>query len=419
MTAARLAVVATVCLTWTGSARAQSAPTCSFDPATATVTVNVNGGHVDVVASWTGRIHVNGGPCGGATVTSTDTILINGMAERDLVHLRGSFVPGKTGETDGASEIEISFALGDRFDTALVQFEDDRERIVLTSGGIDIGNDLDQDITVAGTERLSIDGQGGNDIIDGSAYTGGGLEIQGGNGHDRITGSGLSDDLFGGSGNDTIYGGLLDDTITGGTGDDALYGGPGLDRFVANSALDGSDLIRGGGDVDLVTYQNRTVGVTVTLGDGLANDGAPGENDDIVGVEDAVGGSGPDVLVGSGAANSLNGLFGDDEIYGDRGDDTLNGEGGRDIIHGDDGDDLIFAGVEADTIDGGAGHDDIFGQAGSDFIVGGPGRDRIYGDQGNDIIFNADGLPDRVECGVGDADDAEPDPLDTFIGCEL
>ena len=62
-----------------GVARAQSAPTCAFDPATAHVTVSVNGldAHLQAVAS-SGDIWLNGVPCAGATVFNTDSIEVNG-----------------------------------------------------------------------------------------------------------------------------------------------------------------------------------------------------------------------------------------------------------------------------------------------------------------------------------------------------
>ena len=49
--------------------------------------------------------------------------------------------------------------------------------------------------------------------------------------------------------------------------------------------------MRGGSGFDAVTYAARTGGVKVTLGGG-ADDGAPGEGDDVAGVQGASGGAG-------------------------------------------------------------------------------------------------------------------------------
>ncbi|MFD0914909.1 tandem-95 repeat protein [Pseudahrensia aquimaris] len=57
-------------------------------------------------------------------------------------------------------------------------------------------------------------------------------------------------------------------------------------------------------------------------------------------------------IVGTPAADPLNGTDEGEYIYGQGADDTINGGGGDDVINGQDG---------ADTIDGGAGNDIIFG----------------------------------------------------------
>src|SRR6187401_3346298 len=95
------------------SARAQSAPTCSFDPGAAAITVAVNGMQANLrVVGATGEIQLNGASCEGATVVNTDSIQVNGGSLGDTVTLAGSFEPGLTPEADGDSEIEIAFALG-------------------------------------------------------------------------------------------------------------------------------------------------------------------------------------------------------------------------------------------------------------------------------------------------------------------
>src|SRR4029079_7960403 len=105
------------------------------------------------------------------------------------------------------------------------------------------------------------------------------------------------------------------DELFGGPGDDILRGHSGSDAFYADTTIDGSDRMLGGEGLDTVSYFDRTVGVNVTLDDGQANDGETGENDELVDIEDVVGGWGPDVLVGSDLANSLDGFQGNDEIH--------------------------------------------------------------------------------------------------------
>ena len=397
---------------WADHAAAQSAPTCSFDPATAAVTVTVNGQGAELRAPvGTGEILLDGVSCGGATVFNTDAIQVNGSGFADAVTLAGKFAPGLTPEADGSSEIEIAFALGDGSDHVILNLTRNRDVLTFTSDGIDVGNDLDRDILTAGVEYITIRARDGNDRIDASAYTSmppdgftGLIELHGGTGQDTLIGSSvLQNWLHGDEDADRIYGGGVGDSLFGGPGDDLLIGRGGDDIFYTeNSTADGADDMRGGDGADQVTYRGRANGVTVTIGNGLADDGESGEGDNVSGdVEVVEGGHGPDVLVGTNAPNQLYGLQGDDELYGGGGNDILYGSLGNDIIIGDDGD---------DTLDG---------SHGDDFLDGGAGRDSFFGEYDNDTIYNADGVAEWVDCGAGTADDAEPDPLDTFTGCEL
>lgn len=81
-----------------------------------------------------------------------------------------------------------------------------------------------------------------------------------------------------------------DVTLVGGPGDDRMVGGVGDDTFDQGAAPDGADDITGGDGADVVDYGRRTAGsVRVTL-DGVADDGASGEGDNIrPGVESAPG----------------------------------------------------------------------------------------------------------------------------------
>lgn len=384
---------------------AHAAATCSFDPATATVTVDVGGATANLLAvKVSGQIRLNGTQCGTATVANTDTILVNGTASSDNVNLTGSFAPGLTPESDGASEIEMSFALGAGTDWITVNLGSGNNRLIMTATGIDVGDDLDEDITTAGTYALVIDGEGGNDIIDASAYTGtpagGRTTFYGGPGNDRITGTELSNRIYGEEGDDTLYGlgGL--DRLYGGPGNDTMFGGAGNDEFWADATADGADVMRGGLGDDDANYSLRSAPLTVTLGNGLADDGEAGEGDSIeLDVEDAIAGSSDDVIVGSSRKNWLRGEGGNDEIYGDGGADRLMGGAGNDSMYGD------------------GANDTMWGGDGDDVLSGGDGADVLYAEEGNDIIFNADSYADDVQCGAG-TDDPEPDPLDTFIACE-
>lgn len=80
------------------------------------------------------------------------------------------------------------------------------------------------------------------------------------------------------------------------------------------------------------------------------------------------GGSGNDIIVGSGGDDTLNGEGGDDLIFGGRGSDTIDGGGGDDILNG---------GEDDDTIAGGGGNDLVRGDRGADELGGGGGFDVV------------------------------------------
>jgi Ca2+-binding RTX toxin-like protein len=157
-------------------------------------------------------------------------------------------------------------------------------------------------------------------------------------------------------------------------------------------------------------------------------------------VENAVGGSGNDIITGNSANNSLQGLDGNDTINAGTGNDTLIGGGGADVLNGEDGDDTasyadsstgviidlqagtgtlgdaqgdslisierIIGSTHADSISGttvadelagGVGHDTLDGRDGNDLLRGGSGDDVLTGGAGNDILYGADG--DLIENG--------------------
>jgi hypothetical protein len=147
---------------------------------------------------------------------------------------------------------------------------------------------------------------------------------------------------------------------TGGAGNDTLRGGENNDFFVMEP---GADTYVGGDGFDEIALF-MDVATTITL-DGVANDGAAGEGDNVSADVEDVGTfqAQPVTVVGSAAANNLRG-----------------GDG-------------------ADTIEGGAGND------------------TLSGGLGNDTLRARDGFADRVSCDEG-TDTAVVDTLDSVSGCE-
>lgn len=248
--------------------------------------------------------------------------------------------------------------------------------------------DAECELDFAPVELLS--GGAGNDTLETSSarFVTAGHRVDGQEGDDAVQGGPAAETLIGGSGNDKL----------------SSDGGPTLTTLPVGP----NDVLIGGDGIDEVSYQQADgPSYSLTL-DGVANDGAPGENDNIASdVENLTAAiSRPSVLVGNGAANLLQGFDGND---------TLDGGGGNDVLAGGGGN---------DALDGGAGDDALEGGSEDDRLTGGPGKDSFSGDfsgsfnqtiVGNDAIFARDGVAESVSCGPG-ADTAQVDTIDTVAG---
>jgi Ca2+-binding RTX toxin-like protein len=248
-------------------------------------------------------------------------------------------------------------------------------------------------------------GEGDNILLDVENLTGG-------NASDKLTGSLLANFLSGGVGNDTLDGAGGNDTLLGFTGSDIYIGGPG---------------------VDTVTYVNpafapSTTPLSVNI-DGLPNDGAPGEGDNVnTDVENLIGNAGNDTFLGSAANNTFVGNGGNDTLVGLGGNDTLDGGTGADDLSGGAGEDTATyaprtnavtvtldgvandgetaegdnARADIENILGGGGNDQLTGNAANNTLQGGPGNDTLTGLAGTDQLGGEDG--DDVLDGGADAD---------------
>jgi len=320
--------------------------------------------------------------------------------------------------------------------------------------------------------------------------------ILGGSGRDVLWGNMLNNQLEGGPGNDVLQGFSGNDILTGGPDRDSYRGDDGDDLFISDFEPDGRDTFYGGYGIDQVDYWRRNDTVVVD-NDGVADDGAPGELDNVdTDVERITGGWGDDTLTGDAADNeldgnggndALNGLGGNDRLIGGDDDDVLNGSTGDDTLLGnrwgdsldgadtysggagtdsasyagrpigvrvdednlaDDGEpgerdnvksdvetligsngaDTLSGGAAANWLHGGPGNDDLsglggldwlYGEAGNDNLSGGAGDDRLRGGIGNDDLFGADGVQhnDSLDAEAG-IDSCVGDRNDSLISCE-
>jgi Ca2+-binding RTX toxin-like protein len=167
--------------------------------------------------------------------------------------------------------------------------------------------------------------------------------------------------------------------------------------------MGGADTMSGGAGQDTADYGDRSAAVTVTT-DGVANDGASGEADNVQSdVDSIVGGSGDDRLTGGAGPDVLLGDAGDDTLAGNAGNDVLLGGDGDNSLNMGAGDDVAFAGAGDDTVRGFAGHDAVFAGAGDDDLQwNDPVGDTVFGDSGDDRILGGDAAADVIHGGADD-----------------
>jgi hypothetical protein len=218
------------------------------------------------------------------------------------------------------------------------------DAIVLGAGNDDVigGSEVDTVTMGSGDDAVRLDDVANDGTVGEAKNVHTDVEVvDGALGSDKLFGHAAANILLGGPGNDVINGGGGPDVIEGGGGGDDLRGGPGLDR---------------------VAYSN-SAGQTITLND-VRDDGAPGELDNVhADMEDVAAGPGDDTVIGSQAANFL---------------------------------------------DGGEGNDGLEGLGGVDAYFGGPGTD---------ALFARDGIAERVQCGP-ETDSVDADAIDLLADCE-
>ena len=258
------------------------------------------------------------------------------------------------------------------------------------------------------------------------------VNLEGGAKDDQIYGFDFEDTLAGNDGNDFISGGAGNDTLTGGAGNDTLDGGDGLDTAVFTGGLadyrvnegtgqitvtgsNGTDILR---NINRLAFADQTVDLRIT------------------GVY-LVGTAAADTIDGGDAADAIYGESGNDVLYAGMGDDLVDGGADDDLLiagsgMGDDtylggsgvdtvkytsatasitvdlaagaaaatgGRDLASIGVDrlvsienviagnfGDTLIGDAVANQLDGEAGSDILIGGGGDDRLTGGVGNDTL---------------------------------
>ena len=378
--------------------------------------------------------------------------------------------PAAQAATVSSSGARISVTGGVKVDTVTVAAGDEQTRVedstaplTAQTGCVQVNAhvatcpaNFDVDIAVDlrdGDDTATVDGGGTVDVTAGTGNDTVAVnhpfrvsQVHGGAGDDHLTmGSTLGGALFGEDGDDDLEvtsgaagldGGPGDDRLVGGAGNDSLSAGPGDDQVLGEDgddyidADDGADDISGGNGNDWLLYHGGVANVTL---DDVADDGAPGEGDNVhsdvenVDARDAISTR----IVGDDAANQLlcwttctiDGGGGDDilaatyqaSLDGGDGDDRFQlyvpYSGGGIDMHGGPGSDTVeellsdrslrvSISLDDQANDGVSGsvpsnvHSDV------ENVIGGDGPDQIRGDDASNTLVGGGG-DDVIQPGLG------------------
>ncbi|MDE0154987.1 MAG: calcium-binding protein [Gammaproteobacteria bacterium] len=225
-----------------------------------------------------------------------------------------------------------------------------------------------------------------------------------GTGGDAMGDTFTSIEMYMGSNNDDLFIASENaDTVDGGT-----HADDDVDDF--------GDPDPGGSNGDTISYEKSEESVYVDLdpdddptsndpqptGDHDSNAATPEVNPDgsyaggdvLSNIENVMGSSQGDVLIGNAQVNELYGGAGDDELTA-----IANTETGADP-------DTLVGGPGSDTLTGSANADVLMGSDGHDTITGFGGADRIVGGAGDDIMYGGDG---------GASPTADTTAINTFV----
>ncbi|HHP7230513.1 MAG TPA: M10 family metallopeptidase C-terminal domain-containing protein [Xenococcaceae cyanobacterium] len=147
-------------------------------------------------------------------------------------------------------------------------------------------------------------------------------------------------------------------------------------------------------DPSSTNYSTTTYGTALGYGMKIENAVGSSSNDGIIGnnVKNTLYGmSGNDILYGENGNDTLLGGEGNDRLNGGKGKDSLEGSSGNDRLNGGSGQDSLFGGADRDTLTGGAGNDLLLGEGDRDILRGNKGNDVLAGGGGNDVLFGNQG----------------------------
>jgi Ca2+-binding RTX toxin-like protein len=147
-----------------------------------------------------------------AALGGADTLIVDDLSGTDIVDVNADLAATGGGDDGQPDNVVVNATSGD--DVASVGGDSSEVRVSGLSAQVSVARG------VAGSDRLTVNGLAGDDVLDATGTAAGAmlLTLDGGEGDDIV---------LGGAGDDTLLGGAGDDVLIGGPGNDTIDGGPG------------------------------------------------------------------------------------------------------------------------------------------------------------------------------------------------
>jgi len=291
---------------------------CSFDAPSATVTIAPPIPETSITVANGDEIWADGAPCGAATTTTTDTIVVDASSDPTVeIDLGGGpFAPGKTAEASGTSEIEFQVSGGSIYLTIAGSSGPDHITgraigpFTTDQSGINLNADespADDDLVLHRTDLL--------------AHT----RVDLGGGADSYSGAQPGDDPWDALANDVF--------VTGGAGADTIVPGLGEGKYWGDGLYTTIDDKR-----DTLSIAWLPAACTAVVRNQVLGEGTWFDCDNTITLfetalfERVIGHEGDGFIFGGAKGEELDGRGGDDTIVPSFGTDTVSGGTGWDAL---------------------------------------------------------------------------------------
>jgi Ca2+-binding RTX toxin-like protein len=159
------------------------------------------------------------------TLGGVDTVTVNDLSGTDVTNVVSDLAANGGGDDGAADNVIVNATNGD--DVATITGNGPTAQVDGIAARVSLSG------AVAGSDRLTVNGLQGDDVLDASGLAANSVLL-------TLDGGDDDDILIGGAGNDTLLGAAGDDVLLGGLGADILDGGPGDNVILQSIAASNS-----------------------------------------------------------------------------------------------------------------------------------------------------------------------------------